>query len=925
MKSTEKRTEIFRIIKKIIAGLAISCVALLILSLVLSFVYRDKITNFVTQELLSQLNGTVEVEKIDVSFLHSFPNVSIQLHSLQALSTEGFNKSQFEHNYDTALFAKQLSLGFNLLDFFNQRYIVQNIQLNNARVFYCIDAEGNHNWNFIKPSNDTTKNYFIDLSKISLHNSEITLHLLPQELHTRQNAEELHVEGNFFSDTIRCSVESELHSEFVKLSNATYARNYDVKLKTAIAIDGENVHIENLNAKLPFLDCDASAQISLNEQTHIAANYTLNIPSFQRLQPELPENVISEIAQYAIDGKIFAKGWCKGIVSNKKLPALEAQVICEKGQLTVKKELLKFSFNTTVKTTDLGKTANYQLGNTKFEATCKNSNISGTSTINNFENLSVDLQAQTNIDIANIAAFASSDYVFKGTLNGKLNYKGSLLDWEKFSPNFFTKNTLSAQLKAENVSIAAPQNLPFSFAEITGNLAVQNSNVQIDSVSGTVQNNTFLVHGNAQNIIPYIMCNNQLATFTGNVQLNELNLNPFMDYFSSQTESNNSDSDISAEINLVAQAVQYEEVYLKNVKTKLSYKNGDLQMPDFTAKTVQYDTFELTDVNTNFSIKNSAVQLSTLSAQSAKVDKHVISNLKTKLLYANNSLQLSNTSGRFLTGSFDGQAQLTFNFDKSTLCKASGNLHTIPIREVMIAFNNFDQSFLTAEQINGIAAVDFTLAMELDKNNNVDYSKMELQSKINVKKGGISNFEPFIEMGKKLKVEEFKHVTFNNIENTLTIKNDTVYIPHMDIFTNAFELKFAGTHAISSSQFKYFMTLYLKKTLTHMFQKRNKTEDFGEIEQNTDGNILLPLKLFGTPEKFNIDYDFKVSLKNVKQGMEQQKNEWRTILSGGKEPEIIENTTNNTNENTTTNSTPPSVQPKKNEPAIKSGFEIEYD
>lgn len=925
MKSTEKRTEIFRIIKKIIAGLAISCVALLILSLVLSFVYRDKITNFVTQELLSQLNGTVEVEKIDVSFLHSFPNVSIQLHSLQALSTEGFNKSQFEHNYDTALFAKQLSLGFNLLDFFNQRYIVQNIQLNNARVFYCIDAEGNHNWNFIKPSNDTTKNYFIDLSKISLHNSEITLHLLPQELHTRQNAEELHVEGNFFSDTIRCSVESELHSEFVKLSNATYARNYDVKLKTAIAIDGENVHIENLNAKLPFLDCDASAQISLNEQTHIAANYTLNIPSFQRLQPELPENVISEIAQYAIDGKIFAKGWCKGIVSNKKLPALEAQVICEKGQLTVKKELLKFSFNTTVKTTDLGKTANYQLGNTKFEATCKNSNISGTSTINNFENLSVDLQAQTNIDIANIAAFASSDYVFKGTLNGKLNYKGSLLDWEKFSPNFFTKNTLSAQLKAENVSIAAPQNLPFSFAEITGNLAVQNSNVQIDSVSGTVQNNTFLVHGNAQNIIPYIMCNNQLATFTGNVQLNELNLNPFMDYFSSQTESNNSDSDISAEINLVAQAVQYEEVYLKNVKTKLSYKNGDLQMPDFTAKTVQYDTFELTDVNTNFSIKNSAVQLSTLSAQSAKVDKHVISNLKTKLLYANNSLQLSNTSGRFLTGSFDGQAQLTFNSDKSTLCKASGNLHTIPIREVMIAFNNFDQSFLTAEQINGIAAVDFTLAMELDKNNNVDYSKMELQSKINVKKGGISNFEPFIEMGKKLKVEEFKHVTFNNIENTLTIKNDTVYIPHMDIFTNAFELKFAGTHAISSNQFKYFMTLYLKKTLTHMFQKRNKTEDFGEIEQNTDGNILLPLKLFGTPEKFNIDYDFKVSLKNVKQGMEQQKNEWRTILSGGKEPEIIENTTNNTNENTTTNSTPPSVQPKKNEPAIKSGFEIEYD
>ncbi|MDR0940717.1 MAG: AsmA-like C-terminal region-containing protein [Bacteroidales bacterium] len=927
METSEKHSKILAIVKKVIVWLMISCAALIIASGILSYLYRDTITNFVTQELLNQVNGEVTVEKIDVSFLQSFPNVSIQLHSVLAKSTDSFNRKQFAHKCDTALYAKKLSLGFNIFDFFKQHYIVRNIQLHSARVFYVADKQGNHNWNFLKASSDSsTKQYFIDLSKISLFESSITVHLLPQQLYTQQQAEELFVEGDFFSDTIRCAVEGDMHSNFVELNNAVYARNYDILLKTDIAIDDKTIAIENIKAKLPFFNCTASAKITTNNtRKHIDAKYTLHIPSLFKLFGELPDDIRSNILQYVIDGKVDVQGWCKGNITAKSLPALGATISCEKGSMSVKDEPITFSLKTTVKTSDLGDISRYQLGKTTFNATLKNSTASGTFTIDNLKDVTADLQAQTTLNIADIKPFIPNNYALEGVLKGSVNYKGSLLDFSNITPNFFEKNTFSAHLQAEDITFIESEQSPLAFSQINGTFDVQNASIQIDSTNGIVQNNSFFINGAAHNLLPYLLCENQQASFTGIVQLGELNLNPFIDYSNAQPTTN-SKSEFAANIALTAHNVQYDNIQLHDLHTNLNYKKDILQLLDFSAQSVQYDKAKCTDVHAELMYNNGTLQLPVFNAKTAQYDNYLLKDVQSKVVYDNNSLQLLNTRCTFLNGTYEGHTQLTFNPDATTHCKAEGNLRNMPIREVMTTFNSFDQTFVQAEQINGIVTADFTLKMKLNKDNSVEYSGLQLQSKINIQNGEISNFEPFIAMGKKLKVEEFKNVTFNQIENTLTITNDTVHIPYMDIRTNAFELKFSGTHTISSNQFKYFMTVYLKKTLTQMFQKRNKTEDFGEIEHNTDGNIAVPLKLVGTPDKFNIDYDFKTSLTNVKQGIEQQKNEWRTILNGGKEPEIPENSSTNTTNSTQTNqSTTQPTQKPKSTSTIQSGFEIEYD
>lgn len=91
-----------------------------------------------------------------------------------------------------------------------------------------------------------------------------------------------------------------------------------------------------------------------------------------------------------------------------------------------------------------------------------------------------------------------------------------------------------------------------------------------------------------------------------------------------------------------------------------------------------------------------------------------------------------------------------------------------------------------------------------------------------------------------------------------------------------------------------------------MFKKKNEGEDFGEIEQNTDGNLKLPLRIYGNPDKYSIEYDLKTSKQNVKQTMERQKEDWKAILNKQSNEEIQE-------------------KPKKQEKPIDSGFKIEYD
>jgi hypothetical protein len=281
-----------------------------------------------------------------------------------------------------------------------------------------------------------------------------------------------------------------------------------------------------------------------------------------------------------------------------------------------------------------------------------------------------------------------------------------------------------------------------------------------------------------------------------------------------------------------------------------------------------------------------------------------IQNIQCELQFSDNLVLFKNASFEALNGKCLTTTKVRYA-NTAIICEGNLQLQNVSTKQLFGTFNNFDQDFLTQEQIDGTITSDISYNVILNNNWEPIYPKMYIIADVLIQDGSISDFEPFIEMGSKLKVEEFNTVEFNKMQNTILIKQDTLYIPKMDIITNAFQMVLSGKHSLSGN-FQYFLSVDMKKTLSNRFRKNNNMEDFGEIEQTTDGDMQIPVKIIGNADKFSIDFDFKQKLEDVKEGFQRQKDDWRDILH------------KNTSEEDT----------KENEPVeepIQTDFEIQFD
>src|SRR5690606_5374929 len=225
-------------------------------------------------------------------------------------------------------------------------------------------------------------------------------------------------------------------------------------------------------------------------------------------------------------------------------------------------------------------------------------------------------------------------------------------------------------------------------------------------------------------------------------------------------------------------------------------------------------------------------------------DIYKAQNLTCDIHFSENEYFIKNWKLRTMGGSGEGNTLVEYKSNNTIVCTGTANLTQVSGKELFKTFHDFEQTFLTKEQISGNITSSIQYKIIFDTAWNILYPFMDIVANVHVADGSINDFEPFVEIGKKLKVEEFKTVQFKELKNTIKIANDTLFIPNMDISSNAFEMVVGGKHSLSNN-FAYYMIINMKSTLSNRFKKNNKMEDFGEIEQNPDGTMLVPLKIIG--------------------------------------------------------------------------------
>ena len=252
-------------------------------------------------------------------------------------------------------------------------------------------------------------------------------------------------------------------------------------------------------------------------------------------------------------------------------------------------------------------------------------------------------------------------------------------------------------------------------------------------------------------------------------------------------------------------------------------------------------------------------------------------NLKANLNLQSSNLYLRGLQFTALNGECLGQGQWLNNQGEQQI-SASFSLGNVNVQELFKQFNNFGQSSLIYQNIEGSLFADVSVKSKLKNDLSLDLPSLLVQTSLNLEKGRLRNFEPLKPLATFIDMNELNDIRFATLSNQIEIKNETIYIPEMSIRSNALDLNLSGTHAFNQT-IDYRFNLLMRDLLANKFKifKSRRQDDYGDI-QETESTARIYLKMTGTMDQAKISYDMKNTFQKMGQDMKKEGQTLKDLL-----------------------------------------------
>lgn len=816
-------------IKKIFIRIIIIVFALIFLlisaALIIAYLYKDDVKTVVINELNKRLTTEVNVKDVEFSLLSKFPSASINLIDIVAKSPDSFNKKDFTKiNTDTLFSADNLFLEFNVPDIIDENYTLKSIDAKNGRLNIFIDRKGNDNLKFWKE--DTTSsgsNFEIKLNKLIFNKIYLCFYNLSQDLILRTRTNKLVFKGDFASDDYSLATYGYFRIYEFHYDDVDYFNSNNVALNLDLQAYNNYYKITRGNIQVEDLDFQISGDVKNAETNTVNLSVkgkNLNIKSFLSI---LPEKYKKDIKDYRSSGKFYFDMEINGEVDNIKSPHISADfginngIIQRKGTNIVLENVnLDGKFSNGAKNNSI--TTSLVLDS--FNLNIGGGDYSGKFRMENLKQPKIELIGKGEIDlelfqeffqidtIENLSGFLSTDFKFSCVINNP----------SKLSVEDFRKAKSEGKIELKQTSLKIKDS-PYEISNANGNFTFKNSDLKIDSLFMTINENDFILHGYFNNIVSYLLVDNQKLSITGEICSKSVNLNKLISYDSEQGD------DISYKFP--------ENIYINT--------------------TINIDNFIFNKFN----------------AQS----------VRGKFKFIDNSL----SGSPLMFNTMDGLIKSTFtikqNADNSFTTKVYATLTSIDIKKLFYSFNNFDQDFIQDKHLNGNINADVTYSSDWDNKFNVDTKSIIADCDITVKNGQLVDFEPMERLSNFIELEELMNIKFDRLENSIMIKNEKVIIPKMEIKSSAFEIELSGEHYFDY-RIDYKVKVLLSDILAKKAKKNKKeNNEFGQIEDDGLGRTSIYLSIKGTVDDYKISYDTKNVITHIKEELQEEKTNLKMILN----------------------------------------------
>ncbi|MCB0735569.1 MAG: hypothetical protein KDC76_13370, partial [Bacteroidetes bacterium] len=694
------------------------------------------VKHYVVEELNDQLQVRIDVHSIHLNGFSSFPHIGLKAWNIE------ISESQ-PHFGKPMLKAGELVAEFNPLKLLKGENVLDRIQLRNGTVRIFMDSLGGGNFEVFKPNPESTDNeaFNLNLRKVELVNFRCIYFDQSNGQSTNFFTDELTFSGKFSDEKFDLKVKGTCLFDHLAYESQSYitGKHANIDLKMEVDRTINSYHIERGNLKLDALELDVQGDVLMVEDTpDFDLTFEGRNMDLQSLLSLLPNDVRYPYRDIQSNGKIALSGVLNGRVSESDRPQFKLLFkLNDVGIFWPERNLDIRSVQMTGNIQNAGKNEAMSLQVSLKEFRTATTKLSGL------------------LDVADLDK-PNYKYECKGVIN--LHDFEGLLAEEESQIKLFGTTLLNIQ-----------GSLP---CDEQGEPKLEDARVK-----GDIEIKDLVYTGSQQAGIDHLFANGRI--YNDDIQ----NLSAKGQIFGKQTS-------FEGKIN------NWQSFMMKKNRLKVHGKiiSAGIDLDQLIASTSSSEPTETSD----------EVDLDIGMDLDLKVttDAFKWGNLKTEKLMGDfiwNGRRMVLRDARF--NAWDGSTDVSMVIapvSTGYTLNALAKVRDVSIRTLMTEFKNFDQEEFTAENLSGSLTSDFDLQMYFDHGFNAISDSIRCIADMSITNGRLTDYKPLESLSSFVKLEDLMQVEFERLENSLDIRNGTMYIPDMEIRNSAMNLSIGGSHSFEN-------------------------------------------------------------------------------------------------------------------------------
>lgn len=809
-------------------ALAIAVVILLgfaIAGVIVVKFHGEELEAYVVDQISEQVDARIDVDDISVKVFHKFPHTSLVIRNVCVWSSHNFSSRDF-HGVaaDTLLTAESISISFHLPKLIRKKFDIRQVEIKQGSLQILTDQHGEGNYRFLKDMGKRESHERVwNISQLRISGMDLLVDNRAKELLARAHLEDLELNGRFSKKNTQLRVNLEAWLEEISNNGIRYASERSLALKVHAGVVDSVYTLNSGQLQIDRITADVDGQLRVRpkmglELALLAAARDLEIHEVLDL---LPSELAKPLQEIRGSGKLEVAVRINGMASSTLTPSVEADFQTTKADL--------FWERTPFALKDLNLKGSYSNGGqfnpqstsleiTEISARIGKDELEGKGSIRNFLNPDFDFSLKGSFHPGQWINWYEQIPIYraKGLIHSDVKVKGR---FERKGPRGerFQALDISGKLALENVQLGwSEESLPFT--KLNGSLSIDNDFWE-PSFSGKLGKTDFSMKGTGRNLISFFL---------------------------------------GSEENLIASASFHSEhMDLQEILDQLprdpSGERVAVRFPDHM------------DLRLEFAIDDFVK------------DKLKAKRLRGVAFYDSPLFFVDSLSMQAMKGTLRGSFGLAQDRHGSIASSVDASLFGLDIHELFYAFNNFGQKQLTSDHLLGSISGSCMFSANFDSTFRILPASILSENEVSILNGELNGFSPIMALSRFVDVEELQNIRFETLQNNILIKDQQVFIPAMDIQSNALNLSASGIHYFNN-HYDYRLKLKLSQLLYRKAKRGKRGSEFNVSEDESDTRTLF-LKIVDEGSGPSVELDKEQASQKIKQDLSKEKTELKQILN----------------------------------------------